>query len=140
MARVTAEQGAQRWAQRLSASTEAITAGVQAVTTAPGALAARQKAAWLQNVTAAADKWAARVSSVSLEDWRSAMLDKGVSRVSSGAQAAVPKMQAFLADFLPHLDRVTASVRSMPKVTLEDGINRMIAQVRGVAQYKRGGR
>lgn len=139
MARVTPAQGAAKWASRLAGASADITAGVNNVTTAPGVLAARQKQAWLQNVTAAADKWANRVAAVSLEEWRDKMVNVGIPRVASGAQANQPKMEAFLSDFLPHLDRVTATTRSMPKVTLEDGIARMVNQVRGVAQYKRGG-
>ena len=130
---------AQDWASRLGQSTDKITRGVQAVTEAPGAAAARQKQLWLNRITASADKWARRVSAVSLSDWQSAMVNKGVPRVSQGAQAALPKMTAFLADFLPYVEGVAAKVRTMPKGDVEAGIARAAAQIRGNAAYVRKG-
>lgn len=139
MAAGTPDQVAAKWAQNLGASTQYITAGVNAVTEAPGQKAARQVDAWIQGVQASRAKWQSRVASVSLSEWQQAMINKGVPRVASGAQAAQPKMAAFLNEFLPFQERVTAQVRSMPKGGLEAGINRAIAQIRGTAQFQRGG-
>lgn len=130
---------AQKWASNLGAATQSITDGVNAVSTAPGAAAARQKQAWVQRTTASADKWAARVSAVTLEDWRSATITKGIPRVASGAQQAQPKMQQFMQEFLPHVERVAQQVRAMPKLSLEDSIARATAQIRGNAQFRRSG-
>lgn len=139
MARVTPEQMAARWSQRMQSSTEAITQGVNNVTEAPGRRAAAQKQAWLARVTASQDKWARNVARVSLDDWRRKMLEVGVPRVAQGAAANVDKVQAFAAEFLPHLDRGVATVKSMPKVTMEDSINRAVAMIRHNASFKRGG-
>lgn len=139
MARVTPDQMAQKWQSRLSGSTAEITAGVQGVTTAPGILAARQKQAWLARVQASQDKWARNVARVSLADWQNKMLNVGIPRIAQGAQANVDKMQAFAAEFLPYLDRGVASVKQMPKVTLEDSINRATAMIRHNAKFQRGG-
>lgn len=139
MARVTADQGAAKWASRLSGAAQEITQGVQAVTEAPGIAAARAKALWLSQVTASADKWARRVSSVSLGDWQKAMIDKGVPRIGQGAQAAIPKVTAFLNDFLPHVDRGVEMIKNMPKGGVEAGINRAAAMIRHNASYVRKG-
>lgn len=139
MARLTPDQIAQKWQRNLSAAGPDITNGVNNVTVAPGTLAARNVDAWYANVTAAKDKWARRVASVTLDDWKNAMLTVGVQRVSQGAQAKSGKVAAFAQEFLPFLDRVTAATKAMPNVTLEDRIARMNAQVRGVAGFKRGG-
>lgn len=139
MAAGNPEQIAAKWAQNLSGATQYITAGVNAVTVAPGQAAARQVDAWINGVQAARQKWVNRVSAVSLQEWQSAMINKGVPRVASGAQAAQPKMAAFLGEFLPFQERVTAQVRSMPKGSLEAGIARAVAQIRGTAQFQRGG-
>ena len=139
MAQGTPEQVAAKWAQNLGAATQYITAGVNAVTVAPGQQAARQVDAWIQGVQAARNKWQQRVGAVTLQEWQQAMITKGVPRVASGAQAAVPKMSQFLGEFLPFQERVTQQVRSMPKGGLEAGINRAIAQIRGTAQFQRGG-
>jgi hypothetical protein len=139
MARVTPEQAAAKWVQRLSASTEDIKRGVLGVTEAPGVSAARRKDLWLARVTQSADKWARRVSSVSLQDWQNAMVNKGVSRIASGAQEAQPKMASFMADFLPYVDSGVAKVKAMPKGSLEAGIARSAEMIRHNAAYVRKG-
>ena len=138
MARVTATQGADKWARNLGAATEDIKNGVNGVTVSPGVLAARNADAWLQNTIASKDKWVSRVGAVDVNDWKDKMINVGIPRVASGASANKPKMEAFLTDFLPFLDRVTATTKAMPNTTLDDRINRMVSQVRGVSAYKRG--
>ena len=130
---------ANKWATRLSGATDDITRGVAAVTEAPGVAAARQKALWLQRITASADKWARRVSSVSLQDWQTAMTQKGIPRIAGGASAAVPKMTAFMSDFLPYVEQGAATVRQMPKGDVESGVNRAAAMIRHNAKYVRKG-
>lgn len=139
MAQKDPTQVAAKWRANLGGSTQSITDGVNAVTTAPGRAAANQKQLWIQQVTASADKWAARVGAVSLEEWRTQMINKGVPRVASGAQAAEPKMASFMAEFLPHVERVAQQVRSMPKGGIDNAIARASAQIRGNAQFRRSG-
>lgn len=138
MARVTPEQAAQKWRDRLSASTDLITQGVNAVQTAPGQKAAANADLWLQRVTASKDKWRSRVSSVSLQDWQQSMIQKGIPRVAQGAQANMPKVESFMREFLPYVSNVAAQVNQMPKGGVEQGIARAIAQIRGNAAFKRG--
>lgn len=132
-------QVAAKWSGNLANATQHITDGVNRVTQAPGQKAAAAADLWLQRIQASKDKWRARVGSVSLSDWQAAMVNKGVPRIASGAQASQPKMQSFLADFLPFQERVTSSTHAMPKGTLEQGIARAANQIRGTAAYKRGG-
>lgn len=139
MARVSPEQAATKWAQRLSASTDDIKNGVQRVTEAPGVAAARQKGVWLAKIQASADKWARRVASVSLADWQNAMTQKGLSRIASGAQAAEPKMASFMSEFLPYVDQGVQKVRAMPKTSVEDGIARAAEMIRHNARFQRRG-
>lgn len=139
MAQLAPDVVAAKWASRLGGSLDDIKRGVQAVTEAPGAAAARQKVLWLQRITASADKWARRVSAVTLGDWQTAMIDKGLPRISGGAQAAVPKVTAFMADFLPYVEQGAATVRAMPKGDVEAGIARAAAQIRHNAKYVRKG-
>lgn len=139
MAKVTPDQMAAKWQTRLSGSTTEITQGVQGVRQAPGQLAAAQRQAWLARVTASADKWQRNVAAVPLEQWREKMINVGIPRIAQGATANVDKVQRFAAEFLPYLDRGVSTVRAMPKVTLEDGINRATAMIRHNAQFRRGG-
>lgn len=135
MAKVTPDQAAQAWAQRLAGSTERIQQGVQSVTTSPGQAAARQKQAWAQNTQAAQDKWASRVSAVSTSDWQQATIEKGLPRIAAGAQAAQPKMAQFMGQVLPHIDSVKGSLPA--RGNLDQNIARMTAFTRGMAQFRR---
>jgi hypothetical protein len=139
MARGTPDQIAAKWRDRLSGSTVEITNGVNNVQVAPGQLAAAQVDVWLANTQASRDKWRSRVAAVTLEDWRSKMITVGIPRVASGAQANVGKVQTFMTEFLPFLDRGVAQVRSMPRGTLEQNIARATTMMRYTAGYKRGG-
>lgn len=139
MARLSPDAAAAKWSTNLGASTSGIEAQVRAVTEAPGVAAARQKSLWLQRVTASADKWARRVSSVTLQSWQDDMINKGIPRIASGAQQAVPKMTAFMADFLPYVDQGVAKVRAMPKGGVENGVARASAMIRHNAAYQRKG-
>ena len=122
-----AAQVAADWASRLGASGDKIARGVDAVTVAPGAAAARQKSVWQSNTAAAADKFARNVGKVSLADWQNAMKNKGVSRIASGASAAQPKMQNFLTRFLPYIANAAAALP--PRGSYEQNKARLIAMV-----------
>ena len=141
MARVNADQFVEKHARRLKGSVEDMRAGVERVTESPTAAAAAKKDKMRQNINAAIDsgKWERGLRRVPLDEWKSKMVNKGLSRVATGIDEAAPKVRAFAADFLPFLDNVTSQVRKMPDTTLEDNINRMTAQVRGVSKFSRKG-
>lgn len=135
MPRVSPEEAAAQWAQRLAQSGDRIRAGVQSVTVAPGQLAARQKTQYVQQVQAKADKWAQRVASVPVAEWQQATVEKGIPRIAQGAQAAQGKMAAFMGQLLPHIDQ---TVRSLPqRGDLEANITRMAQFARGMAKFQR---
>lgn len=137
MASQTPDEIAANWAAKLAGSTAKITAGVNAVTTAPGQAAARQKAVWAQNTAASVDKWAANTAAVSLPDWQMAMRDKGVQRIAQGATSAQPKFAAFMGQLLPHIDRTKASLPA--RGNIEQNIARMVAFSRGMSQFRKTG-
>ena len=103
---------ANKWAANLAnaANNGTITAGINAVTAAPGQAAARQKAVWAQNVAAAQDRWAANVAAVSLPSWQNDAITKGVPRVATGAQAAEAKMATFMGKLLPVINNAKAQL------------------------------
>lgn len=129
---------AQKWANNLGSSTQAITDGVNGVTVAPGTLAAKQADVWAQNTAAAKSKFARNSQAVTLGEWQQAMKDKGIARIAAGATAAIPKMQAFLTAFIPHVE---AGVRALPpRGNLQQNINRMVQMVNHNASFaKRAG-
>jgi hypothetical protein len=139
MARVTADEFVEKQARRLKGSIEDMRAGVTKVSESPTAAAAAAKDKMRMNINASIDngKWERGLRRVTTEEWKSKMINKGLSRVATGIDEAAPKVRAFAADFLPYLDTVTATVKKMPSTTLEDNINRMVSQIRGVSKYQR---
>lgn len=130
---------AAKWSTNLSNSTTSITNGVNAVTTAPGQAAAAAQATMRARLLAAIDsgKWAANVSSVSLQQWKTAMTQTGIPRIADGARKGQPKMQAFMQSFLPFVSQVQQQVRAMPNATQADREARMLANSRLLAGFKK---
>lgn len=115
---------AQNWVTGMQQSTSKITAGVQAVTVAPGQAAARQAQVWAQNTAAAQAKYAKNVAAVSLQDWQNAVLTKGVQRVASGATAAQGKMANAMSQILPQIASIVQSLP--PRGTTDQNIARAV--------------
>lgn len=136
MPKMTPAELAAKWGTRTAAATQDVVAGVDRVTQAPGQKAAAQKAVWAANVQAAQDKWAARVGSVPLEEWK-ARTKEGAARIASGVQNKKNKVEQFWSEFGPFQDRVTAQVQAMPRGNLEQNLARMLQQARLTAEFRR---
>jgi hypothetical protein len=110
-------------------TTQAYTAGVQAVTQSPMAAAATPQAEqlYLQGVQASVSsgRRAAGLNSVSLQQWQALAAGKGAQRLSSGAQAAAPKVQAFFQKFGPVFANIKATVAAMPKGGMVNALARV---------------
>lgn len=137
--KVSPTEAAKQWVDRLSSSQARIEAGVAAVQTAPGAAAAANIDKYLAGVRENANKWRSRVAAVSLSDWQHAMREVGIPRVAQGAQAKVSKMEAFMTEFLPVLDRNLGQVHAMPSGTYEQRKARAIKMMDLNHGFKRGG-
>lgn len=130
---------ADKWSRNLASSTTAIQEGVNNVSVSPTAKAAQNQEAYLAGVQrAVADgKWERGLKRVTLEDWKQAMLSKGVSRIASGASAAVGKMETFLSEFLPHVESGQRMLENMPRGDLATNIQRAVAMMEHNAKFKR---
>lgn len=137
MARVDAAGYAEKWAQRTGAASADYARGVRAVTQAPGAKAAAKKADYIARVNEQANKWATKVAAVSLSDWQEMAATKGATNLSTGVQAAKPKMQAAAGKLLSTVDTVRNQVKAMPGGTLEQRLARATEFARRMnAAYK----
>jgi len=139
MPKLTPAEFRERHARRTKAAIQDMADGINRVTTSPTAQAAAKidKMAAGFNAKVQDGTIKARLQAVTLEDWRSAALNKGIGRVSAGVDGAAAKTEAFASQFLPFLDTVKATVDKLPDLTLEDSINRMTTQVRLVAKFRK---
>lgn len=137
MAMPSATDAAARWAQNFGASSQRWTAGVQAVTVAPGQLAARAKALWAQNTAAAVDRFAVNSAKVTREEWIAVTVAKGAPRLASGATAAQPKVEAAFAKLFPFIQQTVNSLP--PRGDIEMNINRAAQFARQMHNYKTNG-
>lgn len=135
---MTGAEFAAEWSNRLSGSVEKIKRGVNAVNEAPSARAVRQQQKLLSNFTASvtSGKWAANTSKVTLEDWRSAMLNKGVNRIATGANEAVSKVAEFGQRLLTYQNAQLPTVQKMPSTNLAETKARMNAWFDIMSKFK----
>lgn len=131
---MTADQIAAKWSQNLSGATTTITTGVQAVTTPPGQAAARQKSAYVNGVNANQDVWAKNVAAVPLSTWQQDMVNKGIPRIATGAQAAQPKMTTVMSKLLPAISNAVNALP--PRGTLAQNLQRANAFATALANMK----
>jgi hypothetical protein len=108
--KTSAADAAANWASGFGGSATKYSAGIDAVTVAPGLAAAQQQAAYLAGVQNNVKIWAQKVAAVDLNTWKAAAKGTGASRLASGATKGAPKMQAFMNAFLPQLTNVVGSL------------------------------
>lgn len=135
---MTGQQVADKWARRLKAAGQDMRDGVQAVTQAPGVKAAQKAQKMLEGIQRAIQNgtWQRAVASVSLEDWKRAMIDKGVGRVSAGVDNAMPKMTVMADKLMSAIGQVQGSIANMPDNTFEDRLARMNKFITGMHAVK----
>jgi hypothetical protein len=137
--RLSAVQVAEKHGRRLKGSIEDIRTGIQSVTESPTAKAAKKADKYLQGVQAAVSsgRWANRLNSVTLEDWKKAAIDKGLGRIAAGVDNAMPKTTAFFDQLLPFEASLQDQVAKLPDLTLQDSIERAAAWMRGMNKFVR---
>lgn len=135
MARVTAQEWLQKWGQNLNGSSEYIKKGVNKVTTAPGVSAAAAQDRMKAGINASIDNgtWARNVQKVSVDQWRQAMINKGIPRLAQGVTAAQANKVGQVTALLAAVDTASAAANSLPKGGLEQGIARANAFMRAMS-------
>ena len=135
MARVTADEYAEKWARRLSGATQDIKKGIEKVKTSPTAKAADKAELALRKIMEAFNNgtWAAQLRKVSLESWRESAIGKGLDRIAKGVTDATPGQKVMAQKLLAAVDASVAEAEKTPRGSLEDNIGRMVTFVRGMA-------
>ena len=133
---LTPTQISDKWLTNLQNAQTAMTNGVNAVTQAPGQLAAAQAALWLQRLQASQQKWANRVGAVTLAQWQQAMINLGIPRAIQGAQSKQSRYTTFITEYMSFLQGQVPTIKAMPKGTLAQGIARATAMI--TASYNWG--
>lgn len=113
------------------------TAGVQATTKDPGALAAAQVQKLLTNLTAAiqSGKWQRRVTDGGPQKWKNACADKQPNFVQ-GFTAGQGNYQTAYNDMLPTMTATQTKIQGMAKVTLADSIARAAEWMTDLHNYR----
>lgn len=139
MARVTPQEAAAKQATRLKGAVEDMRRGIERTTKSPTEAAAAQKEKMLSKLQAkvADGTWEKNLRAVSLSEWQTQAINKGIPRVAAGIDAARGKQEAFYAKLLPAVDAAKAKVQAMPSTTLEDNINRMTTYIREMSKFKK---
>lgn len=136
---MTPAQFAEKHNRRTKAAIEDLRAGVNAVTESPTAKAAakadKMKARLVESIDNG--KWAAGLKRVTLDDWKSRMINLGIPRISTGLDANKDKVAAFAGELIPFIQTAQQQMASMPDTTLEDSIQRMSAWTRKMATFRR---
>lgn len=129
------------WASKLGGSVPKIKAGVMNVPVAPTQLAAKNAQGYVNGVTNAVNsgKWQNGLNRVSLQDWQNATIQKGSTRIATGAQSAIPKMAAFMQQWLPYMTQLQQKLATMPKGDINASIARATAAIQFNAAFKRQG-
>jgi len=137
--KITPSAFADKHARNLKNAVEDIRSGVESVTEAPTAKAAAKQDKMLAGLEEAvrSGKWASRLRSVTLEEWKTKTLQKGLGRIAAGVDAARDKQVDFATQLFAFENRLLADVEKMPDLTLEDSINRATSWIRGMAKFVR---
>lgn len=138
MARLTPEEAAAKWAARTGAASADWARGIERTPEAPGAKAAANADKWQQKLAqpSTKEKFKRRVGAVSKESWQAASV-AATGKFSSGASAAMPKMQKHQQDVAPHIEAGKRKIAAMPNLTPQDAAQRAAAWVLHMAEYKR---
>jgi hypothetical protein len=129
---------ANRWAQGLANATQKMTQSATNLTVAPTQQAADAMQTWIArlNDPKTQAKWQAKLRAVTLGQWQQAYTQKGIPRVSQGAQVARDsKMVPFFSKWLPYEATGSQQVRQMPKATLQDRIARAVFMINYNSQF-----
>lgn len=137
MPKLTAEEGASKWGNRLTNAIPEVKAGIDRVKESPTAKAAAKEDKWFAGLQKAKStgKFKRGLLAVSLEEWKAKARDIGADRISAGVGAAAAKMAGFYSKLFPFQQKLQDKVKAMPDTTLQDSLARMNTFITGMAEF-----
>lgn len=131
---INAQQWAENWVNGMNNAGEKMRRGAQAVTEAPSLRAVDAVNKMRANWIAAIDSgyWTGRMSSVTLDQWRNAYINKGIERIANGVAGARGKVQSYATRAIPIMTNLQNQIRQMPNATNQDAEARVLAWMRGM--------
>lgn len=135
--RMTPQQLAAKWQAKYGSSSEQYKAGVQAVQVNPAQSAIAAKDRWIQSLNeAAADgRYENGLSTVTLQSWQQACIDKGASAIQAAARLGAIKVQRAEQEIGPKREAIVAALP--PRGTLEQNLERARQMALGMAALRR---
>jgi len=126
------ELGARKLLERARVARPFYIYGVQNPKVSPTEAAIAMKDTWRQIMsrTETVEKWAANRAAVGDVGWLAGILGKGADRYVPGVEFGIGKYLDFASEFYPYLEKKLPEIKRMPKVTIEDSINRAAAMIR----------
>ena len=138
---MTAADISDKWNRNMKNSISDIQRGIDRVSESPMLKAVEKKDKMKQNLVASIDNgtWEKQMSSVNLSDWKNTTKTKVGERMGSGVDNAMNKRKSFDTALVNHLNSVLPKIKSMPDMTLQDGINRATEMIKAMAgmRYKK---
>lgn len=131
--KVTPEQFTERWSRGLTNSADKIRSGVESVTESPTEAAAAQADVWLQNVTQSRDKYVKGLKAVSLNQWKTATLQKGIPALQNSVNVAKPKVQNAAGKLIPAINDLLGSMPARG-TTLDQNLERVRHMAQGLRE------
>lgn len=135
--RMTGADFQQKHAKNLKAATHEITAGVNAVTEAPGKKAAARKDVWVNRMTDTTvhDRWAKNVGKVTLEDWKKDMVEKGVGRISAGLDRSANKIADFGEKLLTFQKSAKGEFDKIRPLTIDEAADKAAKWIKKMGEF-----
>jgi hypothetical protein len=132
----TPDEIVDKWGRRLKAATEDIKRGVEKVSVAPSQEAIKKKDLLKKQLIEAIEKgrWEKQLAKVTLDDWKTKMVNVGVGRISSGVDAAKDKMTDFATYLVKAVNEARAEIRTPYTGDIENSVARAAEFIRAMAK------
>lgn len=132
-------QSVEKWKRQMSTAGESVKTGVNAMTESPGVKAAAAKDKYVRRVNEAANDgtYEAGQMSYSLQEYKDAVINKGVSNMMTGASKLSARAQRAMQEQFAYANQVSDQVAGMPTGTLEEALAKSAAAIRLMAEGRK---